>query len=83
LRNPYAAPGSAVTQCDGGATYDPVIWSAKGRIGRCRYLAYSMHLHLLLLVLAITLFWAIGTTKVDGPILATVLVLAALGMARR
>jgi uncharacterized membrane protein YhaH (DUF805 family) len=41
--NPYAPPRAAVDDVDPGQTYQPVrFWSAQGRIGRLRYLAYSM-----------------------------------------
>lgn len=39
--NPYAAPGAADLAGD-NATYEPAVFSFSGRIGRLRYLAYSL-----------------------------------------
>ncbi|MEJ8845767.1 hypothetical protein [Variovorax rhizosphaerae] len=41
--NPYAAPNAAVADVGGnGNEVQPIkLWSAKGRIGRLRYLAYT------------------------------------------
>ncbi len=40
--NPYQAPTSDVSQQGGNQTYQPKILTANGRIGRLRYLAYSL-----------------------------------------
>lgn len=41
--NPYAPPRVAVADIDATQEYQPVrFWSAQGRIGRLRYLAYSV-----------------------------------------
>lgn len=40
--NPYAPPRAAVDDVGPGQAYQPVrFWSAQGRIGRLRYLAYN------------------------------------------
>ena len=40
--NPYQAPSSDVSQAGTRETYQPRIFAAKGRIGRLRYLAYTL-----------------------------------------
>ncbi len=43
MSNPYNAPASDVSQVvDDGLTYTPRVLAANGRIGRLRYMAYSM-----------------------------------------
>ena len=40
--NPYAPPGAAVGDVLGAQNYqEPKFWSASGRVGRLRYLAYT------------------------------------------
>ncbi len=42
MNNPYGAPAADMSQPPAQApTYDPVVWSTTGRIGRVRYLAYT------------------------------------------
>ena len=49
--NPYQAPGAAVA--DAGEAVQPVnVWSASGRIGRARYIAYGTGFYVLFGVLA-------------------------------
>ncbi len=47
-RNPYAAPRSNVARADGDEDYGEVkVFSASGRLGRVRYIGYSVGLMLL------------------------------------
>jgi uncharacterized membrane protein YhaH (DUF805 family) len=51
LNNPYNAPTADLSQgADSSQAYQPSIFSMKGRIGRLRYLAYSMIASLALMV---------------------------------
>ena len=51
-RNPYAAPQTNVTRGDGPEEYGEVrIFSVSGRLGRVRYIGYSVGLSLLILLL--------------------------------
>lgn len=51
MNNPYNAPGADLSQHQSGAgTYDPEVFAVNGRIGRLRYLAYSVLLGLLSMV---------------------------------
>jgi uncharacterized membrane protein YhaH (DUF805 family) len=51
-RNPYAAPQTNVTRGDGPEEYGEVkIFSVSGRLGRVRYIGYSVGLSLLILML--------------------------------
>ncbi len=50
--NPYAPPRADVADVSAEAAFQPVkIWSAQGRVGRLRYLAYQGAAYLLVLVL--------------------------------
>lgn len=43
LSNPYNAPAADLSQMSGSdETYEPRVWAIHGRIGRLRYLAYSL-----------------------------------------
>lgn len=60
--NPYSPPRSAVADIDGQdeAAVQPVrLWSWRGRVGRLRYLSYTMVAYLLMVVVA-GLFGAIA-----------------------
>ena len=51
LNNPYAAPNADLTRVvNDGQTYVPQMFSMKGRIGRVRYLSYSMVLALIVML---------------------------------
>ncbi|RYY76313.1 MAG: DUF805 domain-containing protein [Gammaproteobacteria bacterium] len=55
--NPYSPPVASVDTLNGGDVgfSEPKVWSAKGRIGRLRYLAYTMGGYLVfLLVISVT-----------------------------
>lgn len=48
MNNPYAAPAATVSdQFADGETYQPKMTSSSGRIGRLRYIGYTMALYLL------------------------------------
>ncbi|HUQ51498.1 MAG TPA: pilin [Gammaproteobacteria bacterium] len=50
-RNPYAAPQTNVTQGDGPVEYGEVkIFSVSGRLGRVRYIGYSVGVSLLIML---------------------------------
>ena len=70
MSNPYNAPNADFSQEQSGdATYEPLIWSIHGRIGRLRYLAYGA----LLLVAVLVLMAVISTMlAVFGPIVLMV-----------
>jgi uncharacterized membrane protein YhaH (DUF805 family) len=76
--NPYRAPAAAVA--DAAEQYQPVnIYSASGRIGRARYIAYTLGLSILfgVFVAAVAaLLGAIGMAAVAG--IVTVLVYVGL-----
>ena len=42
MNNPYSAPDAQLSMPASGETYQPKVFSFSGRIGRLRYLAYSM-----------------------------------------
>jgi uncharacterized membrane protein YhaH (DUF805 family) len=47
LNNPYSASSVAMTDMSGDDTYEPSLFSFSGRIGRVRYLAYTMSFFLI------------------------------------
>jgi uncharacterized membrane protein YhaH (DUF805 family) len=53
--NPYSAPGAEFNGVQ-SALYTPSILSFSGRIGRLRYLAYSMGTYLLLMLVMMPMF---------------------------
>jgi len=67
--NPYAAPRAAVDDVyDDNASVQPVkLWSAKGRIGRVRFLAYMMYSYLLCVAGAGVLGGIIGAAGLGTP----------------
>jgi uncharacterized membrane protein YhaH (DUF805 family) len=66
--NPYAAPRAAVADIyDGDPGVQPVkLWSAKGRIGRARFLAYTFYSYLLFIVAAFVVGAVIGFAGTGG-----------------
>ena len=83
MPNPYAPPGSEVadvTAAHGG--FQPVkFWPVNGRIGRLRFLAYSVGAYVLATIVAIIIgfaFGALGSTKLMAlaPMLAVVVYFA-------
>ena len=53
VSNPYNAPGADLSRAGMGAeTYDPKVLAIHGRIGRVRYLAYTVGLSLGLMIVA-------------------------------
>jgi uncharacterized membrane protein YhaH (DUF805 family) len=62
--NPYSAPDAELGGGGGGNdTYDPSIFSFDGRIGRLRYLAYSVGMIFLLMLVMIPL---VGVSALAG-----------------
>jgi uncharacterized membrane protein YhaH (DUF805 family) len=62
MTNPYAAPRATVADVyEGDAGVQPVkLWSAKGRIGRARFLAYTMFSYIIFIVAATLLGFILG-----------------------
>ena len=77
--NPYAAPKAAVADVyDNESGVQPVkLFSAKGRIGRLRYLAYGLAGYLLMLLIAIA-FGAVAGALGKGSAAATLGLLATI-----
>jgi uncharacterized membrane protein YhaH (DUF805 family) len=69
--NPYAPPGAAVGDiAAAGQEFQPIgMWSAAGRIGRLRYLAYSTAASLLMG------FWSVAASALLGPDLGAIAIL--------
>ena len=81
MTNPYAAPRAAVADVyQGGADVQPVkLWSAKGRIGRARFLAYTLYSYVLFIIAAFVLGLLIGVAGLgssEGAIVGLTVVLA-------
>lgn len=56
MENPYNAPAADFVQSiDGAATYEPAFASLHGRIGRARYLAYTILPWILLMIASVIL----------------------------
>lgn len=73
-RNPYAAPQTNVTRGDGPEDYGEVkVFSVSGRLGRVRYIGYSVGLSLLILML---LGAVVGITGAADPNVALLVGLA-------
>jgi uncharacterized membrane protein YhaH (DUF805 family)/Tfp pilus assembly protein PilE len=69
-RNPYAAPQANVTRADDPVEYGEIkVFSVSGRLGRVRYIGYTMALSVLI---AIALIIAVGVTAAVSPGLAAV-----------
>jgi len=76
--NPYAAPAAAVADVGGNANeVQPIkLWSAKGRIGRLRYLAYTTGAALICNAAVSALAFAMGASSADPMSLALVMLVA-------
>jgi len=77
--NPYLPPRAAVADVDREATefQDINLWSAKGRIGRVRYLAYIVASYLLFVVLA-GVAGAIGAVAHSTMLVGAVMIIAGI-----
>lgn len=82
MTNPYAAPRAAVADVydSDGAGVQPVkLWSAKGRIGRARFLAYTLFSYLIFIIVASVMGVIAGVTglaRSEGVIMTLTFVLA-------
>jgi uncharacterized membrane protein YhaH (DUF805 family)/Tfp pilus assembly major pilin PilA len=66
-RNPYAAPQTNVARPDGVEEYGEIkIFSASGRIGRVRYIGYTMGLTILIGILVSIAAGLVGAVSPDG-----------------
>ncbi|MES2148261.1 MAG: DUF805 domain-containing protein [Pseudomonadota bacterium] len=66
MNNPYAAPTAGLDEpISQDGTYTPKVFAVNGRIGRLRYLAYSIGQGLLLAA-AVGLLVGFGGLRVDG-----------------
>lgn len=73
--NPYAPPRANVADVPAEEAFQPVkIWSARGRIGRLRYLAYQGGAYLLLMALGIV--GGVASAMMQSPGWVTFLVFA-------
>lgn len=70
MTNPYSMPQAQLTEPVSNETYMPKFFSVNGRIGRVRYIAYSMGAGLLMLPLMFLLLGGIGAFSVVGGLAA-------------
>jgi uncharacterized membrane protein YhaH (DUF805 family) len=72
LSNPYIAPIADMSRAgEDDDLYQPELFSFKGRIGRCRYLAYSIGLSMILMLVAGMLMALTGAKAINNsPLLA-------------
>ena len=64
--NPYAPPRASVADVPAEEAFQPVkVWSARGRIGRLRYLSYQGVAYLLLM--AVGIVWAASPAQCCSP----------------
>ena len=74
LNNPYAAPSADLSQpMNDGQTYEPRMFAMRGRIGRLRYLAYSIVLNILMLVVGGILVGILASMSFAVDLLAVLL----------
>ena len=74
--NPYAAPKAVVSDAEDAQEFQEVrLWSARGRVGRLRYLAYMMGAYILAIAMVFISIAALGETA--GGIVTIVAYLAA------
>jgi uncharacterized membrane protein YhaH (DUF805 family) len=75
--NRYAAPRAAVSDIEGTQEYQEIrMWSASGRLGRLRYLAYATGAYLVAVAIAAALAAVLGESL--GAILAVLVYIATL-----
>ena len=67
--NPYTAPQAPVSDPASDSVSTVNIWSAKGRLGRIRYIAYSIGLGLLINLLTAFVGSLFGGTGVGGMVM--------------
>lgn len=74
LNNPYAAPSADLSQqMNDGQTYAPSMFAMRGRIGRLRYLAYSIVLTILMLAVGGVLMGVLSTMVASVDVLAVLI----------
>lgn len=74
LNNPYAAPSADLSQqMNDGQTYAPSMFAMRGRIGRLRYLAYSIVLTILMLAVGGVLMGVLSTMIASVDVLAVLI----------
>lgn len=79
--NPYSPPRAAVSDIDSAQEYQEVrMWSARGRIGRLRYLAYSTGATLLVGVISGLVSALLGESLGVGVALLLYVVLIVFGV---
>lgn len=66
MTNPYSMPQAQLTEPVSKETYLPKFFAVNGRIGRVRYLAYSMGAGLLMLPLMFLLMGGVGFLTLAG-----------------
>lgn len=66
MTNPYSMPQSELTEPVGNDTYLPKIFALNGRIGRVRYIAYTVGASLLMLPLMFLMMGGIGVMAAAG-----------------
>jgi uncharacterized membrane protein YhaH (DUF805 family) len=64
-QSPYTAPGAALSEHQ-EESYQPEFLTFKGRIGRLRYLAYSVGIQCLLMLVLIPVVGVFATTSGEG-----------------
>lgn len=75
--NPYQAPNANVDQVSEDLTYQPKIFTAKGRIGRLRYLAYTLAMYLLLIPAGILIGIISAIFGIDSGVSQTFMIICA------
>ncbi|WP_051293593.1 DUF805 domain-containing protein [Pseudoduganella violaceinigra] len=66
MTNPYSMPQSQLGEIAGDETYDPKFFSTSGRIGRVRYLGYSVGAGLLVFPIMVIMIAVMGVATFAG-----------------
>ena len=74
MNNPYNAPGATLSgDMASDQTYDPEVLAVNGRIGRLRYIAYSMAISISLSVVMLILMGLLNTISQNVALLGLIL----------
>ena len=74
MNNPYNAPGATLSgDMASDQTYDPEVLAVNGRIGRLRYIAYSMAISISLSIVMVILMVLLGTISQKVALLGLIL----------